>query len=274
MLKQRLLTVAIVLPLFLAALFLLPNFWWGVLLAVVLVIAALEWAQLAGLKQTARAVFLLVLLAAYIFLLFKKPALSDLVRSTFNRNAGIDHGIYVAGLIFWIASLFWLRFAWKAKSDVVSFIAGLLVLMPAWLAALRLQTDPLSLLFLLGVVWIADTAAYFAGHKWGKRKLAPSISPGKTVEGAIGALVAVVLYAGIAKIFVFGAWSLWKIELAFLVMAVLSILGDLFESWIKRSAGVKDSGTILPGHGGILDRIDGVLAALPLAALLFERHGL
>ena len=122
----------------------------------------------------------------------------------------------------------------------------------------------------LGVVWIADTAAYFAGRRFGRRKLAPSISPGKTWEGVIGAFAGVGVYYALL-------WFAWAPEfltgsrasdlLLVAGMLALSVEGDLFESWVKRRAGVKDSGTLLPGHGGVLDRIDGVIAAMPLAAL-------
>jgi phosphatidate cytidylyltransferase len=147
-------------------------------------------------------------------------------------------------------------------------IAGIIVLLPTWLALARLQQEPLRLLALLAVVWIADTAAFFTGKLFGKHKLAPSISPGKTWEGVAGAMVAVALYAWMVSAMESGH-SIEVITGLFLAMTVLSILGDLFESWLKRAAGVKDSSNLLPGHGGILDRIDGVTAALPLAALLY-----
>jgi phosphatidate cytidylyltransferase len=123
-------------------------------------------------------------------------------------------------------------------------------------------------LLVLLLVWIADTAAYFVGRAWGKRKLAPGISPGKTWEGALGGAVGALVYAIILGTFIEGL--LWvPYLLAAALLAVLSIVGDLFESAAKRQAAVKDSGTLLPGHGGILDRIDSATAALPVAALLW-----
>jgi phosphatidate cytidylyltransferase len=144
--------------------------------------------------------------------------------------------------------------------------AGFAVLVPAGLAMASLE--PHQVLLVLVLVWIADTAAYFVGRAWGKRKLAPAISPGKSWEGAIAGLVGAAAYAIICGWFIDGiAWP------AFLASAVLlamvSIIGDLFESAAKRQAGVKDSGSLLPGHGGILDRIDSATATLPLAALLW-----
>jgi phosphatidate cytidylyltransferase len=139
---------------------------------------------------------------------------------------------------------------------------------------------PLRLLMVLGLVWVADTAAYLAGRAFGKRKLAPAISPGKTWEGAAGALVASAIYAIIWAQFdprlatlVQGAAWLPYLSGAVLLCAV-SIVGDLFESAAKRRAGVKDSGRLLPGHGGMLDRIDSATATLPVALLLVQAAGL
>jgi len=142
---------------------------------------------------------------------------------------------------------------------------GFLVIVPAAVALAVLP--PVEVLAVLVLVWIADTAAYFVGRAWGRRKLAPSISPGKSWEGAFGGVVAAVAYAIICGTFLWGnAWPAYLA--AAVVLAAISIVGDLFESAAKRQAGVKDSGTLLPGHGGILDRIDSATAVLPVAALL------
>jgi phosphatidate cytidylyltransferase len=139
------------------------------------------------------------------------------------------------------------------------------VLLPTWLALGYLrEISPNLLLAILMVVWVADSAAYFAGRQFGKRKLAPAISPGKSWEGVWGALAGVTLFGAMAAVLASASW--WLI-VAFWVMTVLSIVGDLFESWMKRVAGIKDSGAILPGHGGVLDRIDGLTSTLPAAAL-------
>jgi phosphatidate cytidylyltransferase len=144
--------------------------------------------------------------------------------------------------------------------------AGFAVLMPAGLAVLAL--GPLEVLRVLVLVWIADTAAYFVGRAWGRRKLAPAISPAKTWEGALGGLIGALAYAIIGGFWIQGiAWVPFLAAAA--LLAMVSIVGDLFESSAKRQAGVKDSGSLLPGHGGILDRIDSAAATLPLAALLW-----
>ena len=144
------------------------------------------------------------------------------------------------------------------------------MLASSWYALFVLQPSADRLFALLAVVWIADSAAYFAGRRFGRRKLAPRISPGKTWEGVAGAAVGV----GVYYVLVWVAWApaflaghrLLDLALVAGIVA-LSVEGDLFESWMKRRAGVKDSGSLLPGHGGVLDRIDGVVAALPLVAL-------
>jgi phosphatidate cytidylyltransferase len=144
-------------------------------------------------------------------------------------------------------------------------VAGLVVLVPAGLAMVALR--PAQVVAIVALVSIADTAAYFAGRAWGRRKLAPSISPGKTWEGAAGGLAAVLAYAIICGMLAEGVRWLPYLAAANL-LAVLSVIGDLFESAAKRQAGVKDSGSLLPGHGGVLDRVDSATATLPVAALL------
>lgn len=170
------------------------------------------------------------------------------------------------------AALFWLLVApaWLARGMNPGpapgvLVAGLVVIAPAALAMALLE--PRILLAVLVLVWVADSAAYFVGRAWGRRKLAPSISPGKTWEGALGGLGGALVWAIICRrFFEDAAWLPYLLAAG--LLAAASIVGDLFESAAKRRAGVKDSGTLLPGHGGILDRIDSATAVLPLAALL------
>lgn len=268
MLKQRLLTVAVVLPLFLAMLFLAPNAVWGAALVIAITVAAFEWARLAGWSQGGRVVFAAVVAVSCAALLL----LSILMpQALFDRR-----------LLFplcMLATLFWvllapaaLHFQWRLRHPVTGSVAGWMVLVPAWLAAMVLQREPVLLLLLLGGVWIADTAAYFAGRRFGSHKLAPRVSPGKTVEGLVGAYFAVLIYA-VVVLRLFRPEAEFTGYLALLVfgciLTSLSVEGDLFESWFKRQAGVKDSGDLLPGHGGILDRIDSVTATMPFAVLFF-----
>jgi phosphatidate cytidylyltransferase len=256
-LSHRVLTASVLLPTFLAALFGLPQQVWGALMLSVVLLAAFEWAQLAALRKDACIVFILAVAAGCIAM-----AIAD------GETAGMV--LLAIGVVFWLGAVpLWLAGKLAATSTRIA-VAGFIVLVCAWYALYILQVNPGRLLALLAIVWIADTAAYFVGRRFGKRKLAPRISPGKTWEGVIGAAAAVgvyyaLLWLAIAPDFLGGNRSA---DLALVIaVAVLSIEGDLFESWMKRRAGVKDSGALLPGHGGILDRIDGVVAVLPLAAL-------
>ena len=268
MLKQRLLTVAVVLPLFLAMLFLAPNAVWGAVLAVAMTAAALEWGRLAGFSKNGRTIFAVLVGVSCAALL----ALSLMMPSAL-FDARLLLPLCLVATMFWILlAPAALHFQWRMRHPLTGSVAGWLILVPSWLAALALQREPVLLLLLLGAVWIADTAAYFAGRRFGRRKLAPRISPGKTIEGLVGAYIAVLVYvvvvlrlfqpeaelAGYLALVVFG-----------FILTSLSVEGDLFESWFKRQAGAKDSGDLLPGHGGLLDRIDSVTATMPFAVLFF-----
>ena len=266
MLGVRILTAAVLLPLLLAGMFLLPGIWWQIALVAPLLIAGHEWSRLGGFSRIAESVFLCVLLAgdAMIWLL------SDPAPAQARWAAEVCRAVYVLSALFWLLiAPCWLWFKLKVRNRLALAAAGCAALLPTWLALVQLQRDAPVLLALLAVIWIADTAAYFTGRAFGTHKLAPAISPGKTREGAGGAFAAVTVYAVIVHFLRYPTDGIYFVIAAFLGMTAFSIVGDLFESWLKRCAGVKDSGVIFPGHGGMLDRIDGVVAALPLAALLF-----
>jgi len=268
MLKQRLLTVAAVLPLFLALLFLAPNPIWGILIGAPIVVGAFEWARLANFSPVGRTVYAAFVAVSCGLLLVLSL---QIPRETFDAAA-----LYP---LCFLATVFWallvptaLRFHWKLSHSAANAVFGWLVLVPTWLAAMAMQREPLLLFLTLGGIWIADTAAYFAGRRFGKHKLAPRISPGKTAEGLAGAYIAVCVYAVIAlRIYQPDAgWPAYMALLVFgFILTSLSVTGDLFESWVKRRAGAKDSGNLLPGHGGVLDRIDSVTATIPFAVLFF-----
>ncbi len=267
MLKLRVLTVVVVLPLFLAALFLLPNIWWSVAMLALLLVAAHEWSKLCAFGRIGEVAFLAaIVLACALLWVIGSPAQ---IRAG-GAPVTADRVIFAMALGFWcVIAPCWLWLRLAVRHRLLLGLAGLVVLVPTWLALVRLQHDPLLLLLLLAVVWIADTAAYFTGRSLGRHKLAPAISPGKTWEGVGGAFVAVAVYAAVLHFSGRTTLDLSSIVLAFVGMTALSIVGDLFESWLKRRAGVKDSGDIFPGHGGMLDRIDAITGALPLAALIF-----
>jgi phosphatidate cytidylyltransferase len=235
-----------------AALFLLPRAGVAALMAVIIGIGGYEWARLCGTSAVVARVYALAIVVVLAVLaalpLYSTP-------------------LYVAALFWLLAVPLWLWLGVKPTHTPTLLVAGFVVLVPAALAVVMLQ--PLEALLVLLVVWIADTAAYFAGKRWGRHKLAPSISPGKTWEGAAGALVGAGAYAIIlAAMTGGGIQGMAVLAAGSAVLVLVSIAGDLFESAVKRQAGVKDSGTILPGHGGMLDRIDSATATLPVAAAM------
>ena len=260
----RLATAVVLLAACIAGIFFLPNRWWTALLLPALLVASWEWAVLAGFSRPQRWAFASMMVASAVLIGF------------IGNNAphflpGNGVPIYAAGLAFWVLiAVPWLAQGWRIRSAVAMGIAGWVVLVPTWLAMAHLQSDPEKLLAVMGILWISDTAAYGAGRAWGKHKLAPGSSPGKTWEGVAGAAAAVAVYY-VALSFAAPHWGWWNGiggAILFAGVALAGILGDLFESWIKRQAGVKDSGTLLPGHGGVLDRIDSMTSGLPIAALL------
>lgn len=221
------------------------------LIALLVAGAAHEWAGLCRLSRPARALLVAVMAAGFVALFL----------------AGAHLPSFGLAAAFWLlVAPLWLARGMHATRPYGLVAAGFIVLLPPALAMTFLDAG--RLLGVLALVWVADSAAYFVGRAWGRRRLAPSISPGKTWEGAAGGLGGALLYAIICKRF-FGeiGWAPYLAAAA--LLAALSIVGDLFESAAKRRAGVKDSGALLPGHGGILDRIDSATAVLPLAALLW-----
>lgn len=269
MFTARLATAAILLAVCVTAMLYLPNPWWTASIVPVLAVGGWEWSALAGFRKAARWGFLATLLVSAAAALWA-------VQSFPGGSAVLLPAFYAAAGLFWltVAPGFLAR-RWQAHSPLVLALIGWIVLVPAWLALARLQLDAGKLLALLGVIWVSDTAAYISGRAWGKHKLAPAISPGKTWEGVAGAATAVAVYY-VAMSFAVPAWGWWDGAggaILFAGIAVMGIVGDLFESWMKRRAAVKDSGTLLPGHGGVLDRIDSLTAALPVAALWLPYAG-
>ncbi|MCB5187436.1 phosphatidate cytidylyltransferase [Methylobacillus caricis] len=259
MLKTRLLTAAILIPLFLAVLFLLPDPYWSLLMLVAAGAGLWEWSGMARFKLSVRYLYVAAAMVGGVFLTFWRGP-----ENAFLQEYSIYWGL-LSAVIFWVLLVpVWLATRAHIKNIYLMMLAGWLIVIPLWLALVSLRgISPWLLLGLMLAVWIADSAAYFAGKRFGKRKLAINISPGKTWEGVLGAWVVVSLY-GLALCLSLDI-SFWLI-VGFWGMTILSIMGDLLESLIKRQAGLKDSGSLLPGHGGILDRVDGLTSSLPLAA--------
>jgi phosphatidate cytidylyltransferase len=241
-------------------LFWLPlSGWWG-FCACIAAAAAWEWAGLFRLEASLRLVYgVFVGLLVFLF-----EALSS--------NAA-DIVVFGVSVLFWVlCAPIWLKSRWQISRTWLALLCGLVVLVPAALALARLRGhDPWLLLAICALVWVADIGAYFGGRAFGKRKLAPQISPGKSWEGVWSGFAAVLIYGTLVFAFKLEpvpatvGWPIAILSLA--VLLALSVEGDLFESLLKRQAGLKDSSNLLPGHGGVLDRIDSLTSTLPLAAL-------
>ena len=267
MLKTRIITACILVAGFIPALFMLSNVYWAYGMLVLTLLALNEWACMIQLSTSQRTVYLVI------------AAIASLTVVQLMQQQGFHPFFYYSLNVFFMVSLFWVLIVpcWLAKKWVVSkyvmALLGLLLMASIWLALICAKSaDPWLLLALLTTIWIADSAAYFAGKKFGKHKLTPSISPGKTWEGVLGAMIAVTLFGAIL-FFKFKVTTL-AIFPALWLIAGLGVIGDLFESMLKRQAGIKDSGNLLPGHGGILDRIDGIIPSLPIAILMIYAYNL
>ncbi len=278
MLRQRVITAVVLLALLLPALFASSPLPFVLFTGVLISAAGWEWARLNGVSTPALALASGALLAVLCGLSLQRlPAMGQ---------AG---GLWAAGTLAWIVGgALVLRAGpagWPHWPVLLRWALGLGLLWLAWLALAQARTIGINfLLSVLCVVWAADIAAYFCGRAFGKRKLAPTISPGKSWEGVYGGVAGVLLLAlgwlwveaqlnlGSASVFKLLQQSLgWGgLLLSALLLAALSVVGDLFESLVKRAAGAKDSSALLPGHGGVLDRVDALLPVLPAALALIS----
>ena len=271
MLLTRVITAVIALVVVVGMLFFAAATAWALFVLVIALLACWEWSRLSALTRRAQ--------SAYLF--FSGAIAGGLLLAYVRDPDGVF--MAVARAAFVVATIFWVVAApaWIARharpGPWVCAIAGWIVVWPTWFAFVVLRdASPWLLLAIAAIVWIADVAAYFAGKSFGRHKLAPAVSPGKTWEGAAGAIAAVAVYGialalaararslPIAPVFSFALGT--PAVVAMLVLAALSVVGDLFESWMKRGAGMKDSSRLLPGHGGVLDRIDALTSTLPVAA--------
>ncbi len=273
MLKERVITAVILVAFFLAGLLLLSPFAFSVAIAVIVTYAAWEWSDLAGLEASSRWLYVLAIAAA----LFLVAHLMALLPSAYVVNVTVAKTLLASGCLWWLIALSLVRSypdsvsLWSSK--FVRSLMGFFVLVPTWVAVTTLIHQPdgvrLVLLVILIVV-LADVGAYFVGRKFGKTKLAPRLSPAKSWEGffgGLGANVVLILLLGVSLGLSASAWG-W-LALVVLLTSMISVLGDLLESMLKRFRGIKDSGNILPGHGGVMDRVDSLSAALPVFTLVY-----
>ena len=273
MLQQRILTALILVPLVVAGVLWLPTPQFALVLALFVVTGGWEWSRLAGIASVLRRLAFVAVLVAWLVLFWTQGA------------GPLLSGFLVLVVVFWLiagARLWQVRqIEPRVGLSAGQALAGILVLGAAWAGLVGLHrlsdSSPKLVLFVLVLIWVADTAAFFAGRQWGRAKLAPVVSPGKTWAGVYGALAGAVVCG-----LVLGLWRkpdgvhLLGFLLLSVLTAVVSIVGDLYESLLKRQRGLKDSGNLLPGHGGMLDRIDSLIAAAPLFAVgifWLERSG-
>jgi phosphatidate cytidylyltransferase len=262
MLKQRIITALILLPIAICGFFLLEGAGFALFIGLVVSLGAWEWARLAGFNGQGARVGFAVVVALLLFLLYLTPGLAPWVLG--------------AAVIWWLLATFLvLTYPETAEhwaSLACRLLIGLLILLPAWQGLMLLKAWPSGNWLIMSVmvlVWAADIGAYFSGKAFGKRKLAVQVSPGKSWEGFYGGLavsLAFVLVLGLVR-----HWSFGQILVGLLgaaIVVAISVVGDLTESMFKRKSGIKDSSNLLPGHGGVLDRIDSLTAAVPVFAVL------
>ncbi len=265
MLKHRVITAVILIAAFLGTLFFAAPPVFCIFTEIVVLWGAWEWGRMMGIQKTGYRLF-------YVLFLF----------SVMQAIFFVSVPMVLCEYFFYVSFFFWLLMVplvalypralfWK-KSVLCQAAMGLFVLVPCWFAINFLRVVNLNgqylLLYLFVLIWSADTAAYFIGKKWGKKPLASQVSPGKTWVGVYGG-ISMALIVTAATLAWFGVpYSMWPYTLALTLVTVLfSVLGDLFESMVKRSEGLKDSGSLLPGHGGLLDRVDSLTAAAPIFTL-------
>ncbi len=271
MLKTRVITAVVLLAVLLPILFLLPAVYIGAFFLVALLLAAWEWSRLLA-PEAER--------AAYLYAFF---CLAIILSLLVTQNVTWQFGLLLLAVLFWffIAPFILAKGMNPSLQKLRPFyvVIGLILLPATWFALVFLRELGLEfLLSTMALVWVADIGAYFVGKAFGKRKLAVQISPGKSIEGAVGGFVLCYEYALACVFFLpfestlFGAWAIrfgWiPMFLMVTLLTAFSIFGDLFESQLKRLAGVKDSSHLLPGHGGVLDRVDALIPTMPIAALL------
>lgn len=273
MLKTRVITAVFLLFAFLGVLFYLPITGWVMFATLVAAIAGWEWGALMRSGGGVRLLLGIAVAAACAGVAVLDPAALGIDPGFSSAAWRLGRWFYIPAALFWILIVpVWMKRRWPLPRGPLGLTTGALLIMPTWLALVQLrEAGGMALLGIMALVWLADIAAYFFGRTFGKHKLAPSISPGKTWEGAVGAGFAVLVYGFSLSSYLPSALAGTHALLfaVLLLLTAVSIIGDLFESLLKRQAGLKDSSNILPGHGGVLDRIDSLTSTLPLVTLVW-----
>ncbi|AMZ72410.1 MULTISPECIES: phosphatidate cytidylyltransferase [Pseudomonas] len=262
MLKQRIITALILLPIALGGFFLLEGASFALFIGLVVTLGAWEWARLAGFPAQSARVAYAAAVAAMLFIMYVMPGLAPWV---------------LGAAVLWWATATFLVLTYPQTTHhwanaATKLVIGLLILLPAWQGLIWIKQDPLGnwqIMAVMVLVWGADVGAYFSGKAFGKRKLAPKVSPGKSWEGVYGGLalsLVITTVVGFVR-----DWTVAQLLMGLMGAALIvfvSVVGDLTESMFKRQSGIKDSSNLLPGHGGVLDRIDSLTAAIPIFAVL------
>lgn len=277
MLKQRVITALVLAAVFLAAVFYLPVPLFSAFTATIVLIAAWEWSNLADFGRRWQRLAYLVLVAVVMGLAAQYLALSPL-SSSLETDPLKYRNLLLIGCAWWALALLLVQgypssaILWGAPP--IRALMGLLVLVPTWIAFTYVRAQPNGawlVLLIVAVVASADIGGYFAGRRWGRHKLKPAVSPGKTWEGFAGGVAANLVLTLV--LWLITASNFWVLLAIILPTSLVSVLGDLLESMIKRHRGIKDSGVLLPGHGGVLDRVDSLTAAAPVFALALVASG-
>ncbi|PKM36438.1 MAG: phosphatidate cytidylyltransferase [Gammaproteobacteria bacterium HGW-Gammaproteobacteria-10] len=276
MLLQRIITALILAPLVVLAVYLLPIPYFTLIVALVMLVAAWEWTSLTGIDRPSMRILFLVLLILPMGGVYFWTYFLEIVAQIFDwpevrAQSGLLEWLVILPVLFWVVVMFLIRNASDALlklelKTVYKGLTGWLILFFAWMFLYRMRAfygADMVMYFLL-LIWVADITAYFVGKKFGATKLAPEISPGKTMAGFYGALGSAVVSAIVLSLaFGFNLMIGSDFVLLSVLTVLISIYGDLFFSLVKRQRGVKDTGSILPGHGGLLDRVDSLVAAIP-----------
>lgn len=282
MLRQRIITASILAPLIVLAVFYLPVEYFALIWGAIILISAWEWSDLTGLKRLFPRLLFLAVLAFSMVFFYQWTVFLEFLSFVFDlpeikKQSGLLEWTVVPPIVWWLFIMILIRNAGHAVLQLeikkrYTLLAGWFILLSAWMFLYRLRAfygSEMTMYFLL-LIWVADITAYFTGKNFGKTQLAPEISPGKTVEGFYGAMGSALLSAICLNIYLqlmYGQVALVTV-MNFIVLSLFTVMvstyGDLFISLVKRKRGVKDSGSLLPGHGGILDRMDSLIAAIPI----------
>ena len=269
MLKTRIVTAIVLVSAFLLALFYLPPIGWLAVSTLIAALAAWEWGALIGFGKQARVSFGLAVVVVAVLTAIANPGTVGIAGESDSAAIALGRWFYYPSAAFWIlVAPIWMKSRWRIHGSVLGVLVGAVVILPTWLALVQIKlAGELVLLAIMATVWLADIAAYFSGRTFGRHKLAPAISPGKTWEGFAGG-VAVAAAVGAVGVHLLLDTPWWVGLILGALCSLGGTVGDLVESLIKRDLGIKDIGTLLPGHGGILDRFDSVMFIAPFVTMV------